>query len=56
MPKYDYACFQCDTQFEYELSINHNKPFCDNCGYVMIQVYSAPGIVFKGSGFYKTDK
>lgn len=56
MPKYEYACIQCDIAYEKERSINDKEPeyFCDKCGYAITRVYSPFGVQFKGSGFYKT--
>lgn len=56
MPKYDYGCFACDLEQEFELPFDHYSPICPKCGYVMARIYQAPGIIFKGKGFYKTDK
>jgi putative FmdB family regulatory protein len=57
MPIYEYACIECDTKQEINRKVNEQEtiPSCIACGYRMIRVYSAPGISFKGSGFYKTD-
>jgi len=57
MPVYDYACIECDTNEEVTRGFNDPEtvPPCSKCGYNMARVYNAPGIKFKGSGFYKTD-
>jgi len=57
MPIYEYVCIECDTSTEVTRSFNDQEkiPPCQNCGYSMVRSYNAPGIQFKGSGFYKTD-
>jgi putative FmdB family regulatory protein len=57
MPKYEYACMQCDIGYEKEHSIHENAPeyFCDKCGYALTRVYNSFGLSFKGGGFYSTD-
>ena len=54
MPTYEYRCDECKSFVEvterYEFG-----PECVQCGRNMSRVWSAPGIQFKGSGFYKTD-
>jgi len=58
MPTYDYVCDACDYQFERFQSITA-KPDkkCPKCGKPKLRRLIGPGsaIVFKGSGFYKTD-
>jgi putative FmdB family regulatory protein len=57
MPLYDYACDQCGTQFEKQLSFR-DDPAAVSCphGHRKIhRVYAAPAVVFKGSGWYSTD-
>ena len=57
MAVYEYACIECDTSVEITRSISEPEsvPSCSICGYHMTRVWNAPGIQFKGSGFYKTD-
>ena len=57
MPTYEYTCITCDKSEEINRKFNDPEviPPCSQCGYKMIRSYSAPGIQFKGSGFYKTD-
>ena len=57
MPKYDYACFNCDKDYEKERSIHDPVPEykCDECGYALQRVYTPFGLQFKGGGFYSTD-
>jgi len=56
MPTYEYLCNKCEYAFEVVQSFSdaalENCPKCD--GQVR-KVYNNVGIVFKGSGFYKTD-
>lgn len=58
MPHYDYKCDACDHEFELFQSITA-KPQrkCPECGRMKLRRLIGPGaaIVFKGSGFYKTD-
>ena len=56
MPTYQYACNSCNHEFEAfqtfeEASLTH----CPECNGEVRKIYSAVGVVFKGSGFYKTD-
>lgn len=57
MPAYDYACQTCGSRFEKHLSFkdNLNSVNCPQCGAPAQRLFSAPTIVFKGSGFYVTD-
>jgi len=56
MPTYEYACKQCGENLEVVQSF-HDTPLtrCGNCGGELRKVFGNIGIVFKGSGFYKTD-
>ena len=58
MPKYDYACMNCDKDYEKERSIHEPAPeyFCDDCGYALQRVYTPFGLKFNGGGFYANDK
>ena len=56
MPMYEYRCPLCNTQMELELSMDHDLVRCTDCGAQANRIYSAPNIVFKGKGFYSTDK
>jgi putative FmdB family regulatory protein len=58
MPTYDYVCDACDHSFELFQSIKEDaKKKCPKCGKQKLRRLIGPGaaIVFKGSGFYKTD-
>ena len=45
----------CDVLMEFELTFDHWPPKCEKCKKLMSKVYRAPGIVFRGTGWYKTD-
>ena len=57
MPTYEYTCMTCDESQEIVRKFEDEEiiPPCPSCGYRMVRSYTAPGIQFKGSGFYKTD-
>ncbi len=58
MPTYDYVCDACNHSFELFQSIKDDpKKKCPECGRQKLRRLIGPGaaIVFKGSGFYKTD-
>ena len=56
MPTYQYACTACSERLEAVQSFT-DAPLteCPACGGALRKVFSAVGVVFKGSGFYKTD-
>ena len=64
MPRYEYRCNKCEKQFEVEQKMSDDvfkihdivaDPDFDNCLGDLVKVFSSVGIVWKGSGFYKTD-
>jgi putative FmdB family regulatory protein len=56
MPTYEYACTKCGHQFEALQSFTDEAlTECPECKGLVQKVYSNVGVVFKGSGFYKTD-
>ena len=56
MPTYEYACTECGDRTEVFRSIADAPPTtCAVCGGILRKVFSPVGIVFKGSGFYRTD-
>ncbi|MDA2963085.1 MAG: zinc ribbon domain-containing protein [Actinomycetota bacterium] len=56
MPTYQYACTACSHEFEAVQSFSDNSlTTCPQCTKPIRKIYSAIGVVFKGSGFYKTD-
>lgn len=57
MARYDYSCPACNTTFEVEHGMKeHPEVVCPTCGGPCNRVFSASGIVLKGSGFYNTDQ
>ncbi len=58
MPTYQYACTIPDCGERFELVQSFTDPAaseCPVCGGAVRKVFSAVGVVFKGSGFYRTD-
>jgi putative FmdB family regulatory protein len=56
MPTYEYACTKCGHEFEALQSFSDDAlTECPECKGEVQKVYSNVGVVFKGSGFYKTD-
>ena len=56
MPTYEYACTACEHTLEAVQSFTDAAlTECPECGGALRKVFSAVGVVFKGSGFYKTD-
>lgn len=58
MPTYQYACTGADCGNRFELVQSFTDPAaseCPVCGSPVRKVFSAVGVVFKGSGFYRTD-
>jgi putative FmdB family regulatory protein len=56
LPTYEYACTACDHTLEAVQSFTDAAlTECPVCGGALRKVFSAVGVVFKGSGFYKTD-
>jgi putative FmdB family regulatory protein len=56
MPTYEYACTECGDRTEVVQSFSAAQPTtCTVCGGPLRKVFSPVGIVFKGSGFYRTD-
>jgi putative FmdB family regulatory protein len=56
MPIYEYACRKCNAHIEILQKLT-DKPLtrCKKCGGKLEKQWSAPGIQFKGSGWYVTD-
>ena len=56
MPTYQYACTSCGERLEAVQKFS-DEPLtqCPACQGALRKVFSAVGVVFKGSGFYKTD-
>ncbi|MCW2882310.1 MAG: hypothetical protein JWQ95_6410 [Sphaerisporangium sp.] len=56
MPTYQYACTACGEGLEVVQRFSDDAlTTCPSCEGQLRKVFSAVGIVFKGSGFYRTD-
>ncbi|MFJ2264221.1 FmdB family zinc ribbon protein [Streptomyces sp. NPDC087844] len=56
MPTYQYQCTECGEGLEAVQKFTDDAlTECPNCSGRLKKVYSAVGIVFKGSGFYRND-
>jgi putative FmdB family regulatory protein len=56
MPTYQYKCRQCGSDLEVVQKFTDDPlTVCPECSGELRKVYSAVGVVFKGSGFYVTD-
>ncbi|MFE7232597.1 FmdB family zinc ribbon protein [Streptomyces sp. NPDC057596] len=56
MPTYQYQCTECGEGLEAVQKFTDDAlTECPGCGGRLKKVFSAVGIVFKGSGFYRND-
>ncbi|WP_406269120.1 FmdB family transcriptional regulator [Streptomyces sp. NBC_00191] len=56
MPTYQYQCTECGEGLEAVQKFTDDAlTVCPNCEGRLKKVFSAVGIVFKGSGFYRND-
>jgi putative FmdB family regulatory protein len=56
MPTYEYLCRGCSHRFEtWQKMTDEPLTICPECGGTIRRVLFPAGVVFKGSGFYKTD-
>ncbi len=56
MPKYQYRCNDCGADLEVQQKFTDDAlTVCPECQGDLRKVFGAVGVVFKGSGFYKTD-
>jgi putative FmdB family regulatory protein len=56
VPTYEYACTECGDRLEVVQRFSDDPlTVCAACGGRLRKVFSPVGIVFKGSGFYRTD-
>ena len=58
MPTYQYACTNAEGKHEFEVVQSFSDApvsECPECGAPVRKVYGSVGVVFKGSGFYRTD-
>ena len=56
MPRYDYKCIDCETEFELVQSFSEaGSGVCPQCSGAGRRVFHAVPVIYKGSGFYTTD-
>lgn len=56
MPTYQYRCTQCGAELEVVQKFSDPAlTECARCSGALRKVFNAVGVVFKGSGFYRTD-
>jgi putative FmdB family regulatory protein len=56
VPTYSYACTECDNKFDIVQSFSDDTlTVCPACSGKLRKLFNSVGIVFKGSGFYRTD-
>jgi putative FmdB family regulatory protein len=56
VPTYQYACTVCDHRFEQVQAFSDpSLTVCPECSGKLRKLYGSVGVVFKGSGFYRTD-
>jgi putative FmdB family regulatory protein len=56
VPTYQYACRECGHAFEQFQSFSDDAlTVCPECEGRLRKLFNAVGVVFKGSGFYRTD-
>ncbi|HKV18615.1 MAG TPA: FmdB family zinc ribbon protein [Mycobacterium sp.] len=56
MPTYSYACTACDNKFDVQQAFSDDAlTECPKCDGRLRKLFGKVGVVFKGSGFYRTD-
>lgn len=56
MPTYSYACADCGDKFDIVQAFTDDAlTVCQKCSGKLRKLFNSVGIVFKGSGFYRTD-
>jgi putative FmdB family regulatory protein len=58
VPTYEYACTNPEGKHQFEVVQSFSDApvtECPECGFPVRKVYGSVGVVFKGSGFYRTD-
>ncbi|MGY1715297.1 FmdB family zinc ribbon protein [Geodermatophilus sp. SYSU D01106] len=58
MPTYQYVCTNPEGKHQFEVVQSFTDAAvaeCPTCGAPVRKVYGSVGVVFKGSGFYRTD-
>lgn len=58
MPLYEYLCKDCNEMLVENKTAEDRDalPNCIKCNQPMKRMFGSPGVSFKGSGFYTTDK
>lgn len=56
MPTYSYACTECGDRFDAIQAFSDDAlTTCRKCSGPLRKLFGSVGVVFKGSGFYRTD-
>jgi putative FmdB family regulatory protein len=56
VPTYSYACTECDNRFDVVQAFTDDAlTTCQRCSGRLRKIFNSVGVVFKGSGFYRTD-
>ncbi|MDQ1551597.1 MAG: hypothetical protein QOD50_1019 [Actinomycetota bacterium] len=56
MPTYSYKCTECGTAFDIQQAFTDDTlTECPNCGGKLRKIFTAVGVTFNGSGFYRND-
>ncbi|HEY3994350.1 MAG TPA: FmdB family zinc ribbon protein [Mycobacterium sp.] len=56
MPTYSYQCTECDDRFDVVQAFTDDAlTTCERCSGRLRKRFNSVGVVFKGSGFYRTD-
>jgi putative FmdB family regulatory protein len=56
VPTYSYACTECDNRFDAVQAFTDDAlKECPQCSGRLRKLFGSVGVVFKGSGFYRTD-
>lgn len=56
MPTYSYRCTSCGNAFDIQQSFSDDSlTVCEACGGPLRKLFSAVGVTFNGSGFYRND-
>ncbi|WP_322859409.1 FmdB family zinc ribbon protein [Mycobacterium europaeum] len=56
MPTYSYQCTECDDRFDIVQAFSDDAlTTCERCSGRLRKLFNSVGVVFKGSGFYRTD-
>ena len=56
VPTYSYACTECGDRFDaVQAFTDDSLTTCPQCSGRLRKLFNSVGVVFKGSGFYRTD-